>query len=91
MIKPVISLDMLPTAVAAAGGEVKPDWHLDGVNLLPYLKKKDDGAPHPVLFWRLGPQWAVRMGNWKLVQPRDNSVKPTGPGPALTRYCPSHG
>ena len=80
--QPVISLDLLPTAVAAAGGEVKPDWQLDGVNLLPYLTKKNDAAPHSVLFWRLGPQRAVRMGDWKLVQPRDPSVKPTGPGPS---------
>jgi arylsulfatase A-like enzyme len=80
--QPVISLDLLPTAVAAAGGEVQPDWHLDGVDLLPYLTKQNDGAPHSVLFWRLGPQWAVRMGNWKLVRPKDPSVKPTGPGPS---------
>ncbi len=33
--KPVISLDILPTAVAAAGGEVQPDWKLDGRELAP--------------------------------------------------------
>jgi arylsulfatase A-like enzyme len=86
--QPVISLDLLPTAVAAAGGEVKPDWHLDGVNLLPYLTKKNEGAPHSVLFWRLGPQWAVRMGNWKLVRPKDPTVKPTGPGPSSYGVMP---
>ncbi|HTU26344.1 MAG TPA: sulfatase-like hydrolase/transferase, partial [Pirellulales bacterium] len=76
--QPVISLDILPTAIAAAGGEVKPDWKLDGVNLLPYLTKKTEGPPHSALFWRLGPQRAVRMGNWKLVQPRDPAVKQPG-------------
>jgi arylsulfatase A-like enzyme len=80
--QPVISLDLLPTAVAAAGGEIKPDWHLDGVDLLPYLTKKNDGAPHSVLFWRLGPQWAVRIGDWKLEQPVDRSIKREGTGPA---------
>src|ERR1035437_5537968 len=35
--QPVISLDIHPTAVAAAGGGVSPDWKLDGVNLLPFL------------------------------------------------------
>ncbi len=80
--QPVISLDILPTALTAAGGEIKPEWQLDGVNLLPYLTKKIDDAPHAILFWRLGPQWAVRSGDWKLVRPRDSSVKPTGPGPA---------
>src|SRR5881396_1402886 len=35
--RPVIQIDILPTALAAAGVEAKPDWNLDGVNLLPYL------------------------------------------------------
>ncbi|HEY1784880.1 MAG TPA: sulfatase-like hydrolase/transferase, partial [Pirellulales bacterium] len=86
--QPVISLDLLPTAVAAAGGEVQPDWHLDGVNLLPYLTKKYDGVPHSVLFWRLGPQWAVRMGNWKLVRPKDPSAKPPGAGASSYAVLP---
>ena len=34
---PVIKLDILPTALAAAGGKVDPAWKLDGVDLLPYL------------------------------------------------------
>ena len=80
--KPVISLDILPTAVAAAGGQIEPDWHLDGVNLLPYLTRQNDGTPHSVLFWRLGQQKAIRMGDWKLVQPKDDTVKPTSPGPS---------
>ena len=33
--RPVIQLDILPTALAAAGVEIKPEWKLDGVNLLP--------------------------------------------------------
>jgi len=32
----LIQLDIQPTALAAAGGSVKPEWKLDGVNLLPY-------------------------------------------------------
>ncbi len=35
--KPIIQLDVLPTALAAAGVETKADWKLDGVDLLPYL------------------------------------------------------
>ncbi len=52
------------------------------MNLLPYLTGKNDGTPHEILFWRLGPQWAVRQGDWKLVLPRDSSIRPTTPGPA---------
>lgn len=66
--RPVIQLDILPTALAAAGVEVKPDWQLDGVNLLPYLQGEKTGAPHESLYWRFGQQIAVRQGDWKLVK-----------------------
>src|SRR5262249_50306898 len=66
--QPVIQLDILPTAIAAAGGEVSPDWKLDGVNLIPYLKDEAEGEPHETLYWRFGPEWAIRRGDWKLVQ-----------------------
>ncbi len=65
--RPVISLDIHPTAVAAAGGKISPDWKLDGVNLLPYLKGETSGRPHEVLFWRFGAQHAIRQGDWKLL------------------------
>ena len=66
--RPVIQLDIHPTALAAAGVTAKPDWRLDGVNLLPFLTGQDASAPHPALFWRFGAQVAVRMGDWKLVK-----------------------
>jgi arylsulfatase A-like enzyme len=67
---PVIQLDILPTAVAAAGGTIDPEWKLDGVDLLPYLTGKKTGQPHEVLYWRFGEQWAIRKGDWKLVASR---------------------
>lgn len=66
--RPVIQLDILPTVLAAAGVAVQPEWHLDGVNLLPYLTGEQDGAPHEALYWRFGPQVAIRAGDWKLVK-----------------------
>ena len=66
--RPVIQLDILPTALAAAGVEIKPEWKLDGVNLLPYLNGQKSGAPHEALYWRFGQQMAIRMGDWKLVR-----------------------
>ncbi len=66
--RPVIQLDLLPTALAAAGVGGKPDWKLDGVDLMPYLTGKDKGTPHDVLYWRFGQQMAVRKGDWKLVK-----------------------
>lgn len=65
---PVIQLDILPTALAAAGTTISPAWKLDGVNLLPFLEGKDKRAPHEALYWRFGEQMAVRMGSWKLVK-----------------------
>jgi arylsulfatase A-like enzyme len=66
--RPVIQLDILPTALAAAGAEAKAEWKLDGVNLLPYLDGKDAGTPHEALYWRFGEQMAIRRGDWKLVR-----------------------
>jgi arylsulfatase A-like enzyme len=65
--KPIIQLDILPTAIAAAGGEIDPAWKLDGVNLLPFLIFADVAeGPHETLYWRFGEQWAIRDGDWKL-------------------------
>lgn len=69
---PVIQLDILPTALAAAGIETDASWQLDGVNLLPYLAGEKTEAPHESLFWRFGDQWAVRHGDWKLVASRED-------------------
>jgi arylsulfatase A-like enzyme len=70
----VMQIDFLPTAVAAAGGEVKSDWNLDGVNLLPLLEGKSAAEPHAALFWRFGIQYGVRQGDWKLVKPSIESA-----------------
>jgi uncharacterized sulfatase len=40
---------------------------LDGVNLIPYLTGKTQGAPHEVLFWRWTSQYAIRKGDWKYI------------------------
>ena len=66
---PVIQLDVLPTALAAAGVAVEPQWGLDGVNLLPLLEGRTDKLPREALFWRFGVQFAVRQGDWKLLKP----------------------
>jgi arylsulfatase A-like enzyme len=64
--QPVISLDIHPTAIAAAGGKIGADAKLDGVNLIPYLTGENKNLPHDRLFWRFAQQWAIRMGDWKL-------------------------
>ncbi len=61
----VSTIDIYPTAVTLAGGEVPQDR--DGVNLMPFLTGKMEGDPHQALFWRNGTNSAVRSGDWKLV------------------------
>lgn len=73
---PVIQLDIQPTALAAAGGTVKKEWNLDGVDLMPYLTGKNKERPHETLYWRFGPQWAIRKGDWKLVQATEEKLLP---------------
>jgi arylsulfatase A-like enzyme len=65
---PVIQLDILPTALAAAQVETAPDADIDGVNLLPYLNGENTDPPHDALYWRFGQQMAIRQGDWKLVR-----------------------
>ncbi|MBP2411910.1 arylsulfatase A-like enzyme [Arthrobacter stackebrandtii] len=53
------SMDILPTAMAAAGADPAAYATSDGLNLL-----ATDG--HETLHWDCGWQWSVRRGDWKL-------------------------
>ncbi|MBL8811232.1 MAG: sulfatase-like hydrolase/transferase, partial [Planctomycetaceae bacterium] len=75
---PVIQLDVHATALAAAGVDAKPEWKLDGVNLLPWLTDQKTGSPHDALYWRFGEQMAVRQGDWKLVRYDGNADTNSG-------------
>jgi arylsulfatase A-like enzyme len=66
--RPVSSVDVFATSLAAAGAPMPTDKKYDSVNLLPYLTGEKTGAPHERLFWRNGELRAVREGNWKLVR-----------------------
>lgn len=76
--QPAIQLDLHVTALAAAGVEVKPEWNLDGVNLLPFVSGEKPGAPHDALYWRFGQQMAIRAGDYKLVRYDSNADTRTG-------------
>ena len=73
---PVMNLDVLPTAIIAAGGKPEASWNLDGVDLMPYLTGTNTSRPHQTLYWRYGPQWAIRDGDMKLVVSKGGSGKP---------------
>lgn len=69
-----ISMDWLPTLLAAAGGAPDPAYPSDGINLLPSLQR---GAA-PVsrkLFWRYkgNAQRAARDGDYKYLKILDNT------------------
>lgn len=82
---PVISLDILPTALAAAGVEPPRERPFDGRSLLPLLRGETK-VLHENLFWSEGGssgEWAVRVGNWKLLAHGDQrELYDLGPDPA---------
>ena len=78
---PVSALDILPTALAAAGVKPQDAPDFDGVNLLPYLRGETKEPPHEALCWRYGRQMAVRQGNWKLVRAAEKDPNVPGADP----------
>lgn len=82
--RPVIQLDILPTALAAAGAEIDSAWKLDGVNLLPFVTGEKKSASHDMLYWRFGEQMALRKGDWKIVKAPDVAKRGKGRGRGKT-------
>jgi arylsulfatase A-like enzyme len=65
----VSALDILPTALTAAGVDPPTERPFDGIDMIPVLRG-DAPVPERDLFWSSGSQggsWAVRSGHWKLV------------------------
>jgi arylsulfatase A-like enzyme len=50
--KPVSSLDLKPTILAAAGSAAGPPAGAPGVDLIPFFTGRSAGAPHTTLSWR---------------------------------------
>ena len=76
--QPVIQLDLTYTSLAAAGAPIRPEWNLDGVDLIPFVSGEKTGSPHDALYWRFGEQMAIREGDWKLVRYDSNADTLTG-------------
>ena len=69
---PISSLDILPTALAAAGVALPTEKPLDGKSLLPLLTQTTSRHIE-TFYWSEGGEaggFAVRSGDWKLVQQR---------------------
>ena len=69
---PVISFDILPTALDALG-TLSAENEFDGKSLLPLLTGKTK-THHEALYWSKGKadEWAVRRGDWKLHSAKGN-------------------
>jgi arylsulfatase A-like enzyme len=69
----MISMDWMPTLLAAAGTRMDPDYPPDGENLLPILTGGASSHSRK-LFWRFkaGAQRAVRDGDWKYLHMAGN-------------------
>ncbi len=62
-----MSMDWLPTLLAAAGTRPDPKYPPDGVNLLPVLRGDAPESARTV-FWRTQDMSAARSGDWKYVR-----------------------
>jgi arylsulfatase A-like enzyme len=75
MTDPIHHIDLFHTIAAAAGADVPDDRKLDGVDLMPFINKEVEGAPHDTLFWREGHHQSVQHKGWKLIR-ADKPGKP---------------
>ena len=62
--------DVMPTLAEITGTRAVKDT--DGISILPELLGRKQ-PQHKYLYWELGNQSAVRMGDWKAVRPRPNA------------------
>ena len=62
---PIISLDLLPTILAATGAPLSDP--VDGVDLIPILTGKTSSLLDRYIFWRFNDAHALRNGEWKYV------------------------
>lgn len=63
---PIVSLDILPTAIEATGN-LPANHKFDGKSLLPLLTDKTN-QHHENIYWSKGDEgdWAIRQGDWKI-------------------------
>jgi arylsulfatase A-like enzyme len=66
---PVSTLDVLPTALAAAGINPNTELPLRGRNLLPYFEANAPEFENRFLYWRFLHGRVIRDHEWKLVKP----------------------
>ena len=67
--------DIFSTIASAAKIQSFQQGDLDGVNLLPYIKKEISSDPHKTLFWRSGNHQSVLHENWKYIVSKKENMR----------------
>jgi arylsulfatase len=73
---PVHFIDIVPTVLEVAGGEMPREWNgtplppAPGLSVVP-LFAKDGSVKHELLWWLHEGNRAIRVGDWKLVAAKD--------------------
>ncbi|MEF8810755.1 MAG: sulfatase-like hydrolase/transferase [Bacteroidales bacterium] len=69
----VMTMDLFPTFAELAGVKIPQDKKIDGTNILPVLLEGGT-LPERTLYWKIGDEWAVLKGPWKLVKDGDKKA-----------------
>ena len=70
----IIGMDIYPTMLGAAGLPLRPDQHVDGLNLTPLLTKGETLKKRPIIFHfphythATGPFSSIIEEDWKLIR-----------------------
>ncbi len=67
---PISQLDIFPTIqnIIEKTIDLNVQHSLDGKDLMPLINGSNSGEFHSYLYWRFGTQYAIRQGDWKLIQ-----------------------
>ena len=87
---PVSEMDVLPTLVKLAGGQVPADRVIDGRDIWPLLSGQSKESPHEALFYFHGNRLeAVRSGPWKLaIAHQGTGIRNATPAEAAQPFTP---
>jgi len=61
-----VTMDIFPTFIKLAGGQLPSDRVIDGLDVFPMIAHGAK-SPHDTIFWANADQRAIRRGKWKLI------------------------
>jgi len=70
----IVGTDIYPTVLAAAGLDLRPEQHADGINLIPLVTKNESLPDRPIVFHyphythATGPFSSIIEDDWKLIR-----------------------